>query len=633
METPVWPEPPQATLNDLLDALNRLVSAVESQTTVLNNLLNHFVLESTPTPPVAIRAPTPVPPRLSDASPPGIPRAPSGHDLLSPNVFLFDTAAVPSPPTVTATVPVSLPLTTVQGNVQTTVPLTVPLPLQQNSLQIQSPQAHIFQLKRLTPEALQLQAPPTVQLGRTQSDPSESPRTIVKTSKRAILELLSQQIPSDDSPDNSPEMAFTRDRFSRSLRDERRRARHASITVPSRMAKARSLSGRRDRRNRSMRETPFSTNSSPVVTLDQLLGKVRFAARYLDQKDTLIISELEGSGLELVDSEASSQVRIAFFGPRVVKHRTAFVDGPNPKFRDSFTFTHISQEELSESVLRLRIYRRRNAGRHQFLGESLLRTSLLDAKSGNTTHHSLHLHPNTDKNLNVFSPMQLMSRRISGGSQQSPVRNSPVLSCATPVHSAPSPTPSNSASRRNSSVDSCGRFCSLPQANGSPELLISLCYLETQGKVVVGLEKASGISSTNGKPRDTYIRVAVLTQYGEELGKHKTDVVRSANDPVYNDTAVFSIPFNELETSSIKVEVFSYCGVWRKKVPLGYMCLGENSTTPDQQEHWYQMIQGMGTTVSKWHHLLKPNDHPTLLQKLPACVESESPEKKSAIYL
>uniref|UniRef100_A0A1I7ZIA9 C2 domain-containing protein n=1 Tax=Steinernema glaseri TaxID=37863 RepID=A0A1I7ZIA9_9BILA len=113
----------------------------------------------------------------------------------------------------------------------------------------------------------------------------------------------------------------------------------------------------------------------------------------------------------------------------------------------------------------------------------------------------------------------------------------------------------------------------------------------------------------------TYIRVAALTQYGEELGKHKTDVVRSTSDPVYNDTAVFSIPLNELDTSSVKVEVFSYCGVWRKKVPLGYTCLGENSTTPDQQEHWFQMIQGMGTTVSKWHHLTKPNDHPTLLPK------------------
>ncbi|TKR60830.1 hypothetical protein L596_028017 [Steinernema carpocapsae] len=363
--------------------------------------------------------------------------------------------------------------------------------------------------------------------------------------------------------------------------------------------------------------TPFSTNSSPVVTLDQLLGKVRFAARYLDQKETLIVSELEGIGLELVDAEASCQIRVAFFGPKVFKQRTAFLEGSNPKFKETFTFTHITQEDLSESVLRLRVYRKRNTGRHQFLGESLLRTSLLDAKSGNTTHHSLHLHPNTDKNLNVFSPMQLMSRRISGGSTQSPVRNSPVLSCVTPVHTAPSPSPSNSASRRNSSVDSCGRFCSLPQANGSPELLISLCYLETQGKVVVGLEKASGISSPNGKPKDTYIRVAALNQYGEELGKHKTDVVRSANEPVYNDTAVFSLPLSELETSTVKVEVFSYCGVWRKKVPLGYMSLGENSTTPDQQEHWYQMIQGMGTTVSKWHHLMKPTaDHgPLLVQK------------------
>lgn len=45
-------------------------------------------------------------------------------------------------------------------------------------------------------------------------------------------------------------------------------------------------------------------------------------------------------------------------------------------------------------------------------------------------------------------------------------------------------------------VDDCGRFCALPEANGTPELLISLCYLPNQSKVVVGIEKASGFDTT-----------------------------------------------------------------------------------------------------------------------------------------
>lgn len=47
--------------------------------------------------------------------------------------------------------------------------------------------------------------------------------------------------------------------------------------------------------------------------------------------------------------------------------------------------------------------------------------------------------------------------------------------------------------RRNSTVDSSGRFCALPTENGQPECLVSLCYLDQSQKVVVAVEKASNL--------------------------------------------------------------------------------------------------------------------------------------------
>uniref|UniRef100_A0A915EQK1 C2 domain-containing protein n=1 Tax=Ditylenchus dipsaci TaxID=166011 RepID=A0A915EQK1_9BILA len=109
---------------------------------------------------------------------------------------------------------------------------------------------------------------------------------------------------------------------------------------------------------------------------------------------------------------------------------------------------------------------------------------------------------------------------------------------------------------------------------------------------------------------DTFVRVSALSAAGEELGKHKSETVKSNLEPNYNDTAVFQISSADLESSNMLIQVFSYCGILRRKVLLGWICVGgENANSADAQQHWQEMIMGMGTTVSKWHNLMKPS-HP-----------------------
>uniref|UniRef100_A0A914C6M3 C2 domain-containing protein n=1 Tax=Acrobeloides nanus TaxID=290746 RepID=A0A914C6M3_9BILA len=183
--------------------------------------------------------------------------------------------------------------------------------------------------------------------------------------------------------------------------------------------------------------------------------------------------------------------------------------------------------------------------------------------------------------------------------------DSPVL-VPSPNTISPMPSISTHGSRRNSTIDDCGRFCALPEANGNAEVLVSLCYLENQGKLVVGLEKATGLEvPTLNKAPDTFAKISAVGQSGEEIGKHKTETIKACVDPNYGDSAVFSIHRNELENSNVQVQVFAHHGVLRRKIRIGYLCLGENSSSLDAQEHWQDMIQGMGTTVDKWHTLMK----------------------------
>lgn len=58
---------------------------------------------------------------------------------------------------------------------------------------------------------------------------------------------------------------------------------------------------------------------------------------------------------------------------------------------------------MSKTFVRFRIYKRRLTGHNQFIGETLLRNSLIDAKNGCLTHHTLLLHSKTDANVGVFN--------------------------------------------------------------------------------------------------------------------------------------------------------------------------------------------------------------------------------------
>ncbi|KAI1720494.1 synaptotagmin-16 [Ditylenchus destructor] len=401
-----------------------------------------------------------------------------------------------------------------------------------------------------------------------------------------------------------------------------------------------------------------STVSVPTPTY----GTIRIAFQYSNQKKLLILTVLE-SELDLTPTavrtsadgskEVNVQVRLALLSDKVVKFRTKFRPVNDAIFNETFVFS-LLPEELAESVVRLRVYQWRLRS-NVLLGEAFLKACLVDPQNGASSNHLLNLRAPIENAMSLFP--QLLNRGSAApnaasavpangtpASTASPARAVPSSfstlptglnslgcgsGCGTPI-STPTTATAMSASRRSSTVDDCGRFATLPQSDGTPEMLVSLCYVVDQSQLVVVVEKATGfdcssstlanylanIGSTLGSPLangvnkapDTFVRVAAVSQAGVELGKHKSETVKASINPVYNHTAVFHIARNDLEISNVLIQIFSYCGILRRKVMLGWICVGgENASSPDAQQHWQDMIQGMGTTVDKWHHLLPPS--------------------------
>ncbi|KAL6744260.1 hypothetical protein Aduo_017212 [Ancylostoma duodenale] len=159
-------------------------------------------------------------------------------------------------------------------------------------------------------------------------------------------------------------------------------------------------------------------------------------------------------------------------------------------------------------------------------------------------------------------------------------------------------------SRRNSMVDACGRFCSQP-TNGAPELLIALCYDTDHGCLTVGIERGSSLGEKS-RPPDTFIKIVALGEFGNELWRQKTELVKGSAEPQYDHSASIQLHRPDLDVCTVRIEVWSSVGVLRRRQLLGWLALGLNSSSPDAQEHWEQMIQGAGITVSKWHPVHPP---------------------------
>lgn len=94
------------------------------------------------------------------------------------------------------------------------------------------------------------------------------------------------------------------------------------------------------------------------------------------------------------------------------------------------------------------------------------------------------------------------------------------------------------------------------ETKGYGDIHFRLDYDFAQSKLAVTIVGASGLPAMdrNGMS-DPYVKLCILP---ERKQKYETKIIRNTLNPVYHETFLFNIPFNELQSKTLSLTVFDY---------------------------------------------------------------------------
>ncbi|XP_051729944.1 synaptotagmin-14b isoform X1 [Ctenopharyngodon idella] len=276
----------------------------------------------------------------------------------------------------------------------------------------------------------------------------------------------------------------------------------------------------------------------------------------------------------------SWQVHLVLLPTKKQRAKTGVQKGPCPVFTETFRFSCVEQEALGDYAVRFRLYSVRRMKKEKVLGEKVFYLTKLNMQG----------------------------------------------KLALPVTLEPGTT-----------VPGCGSVVSVSRSAGAlsyrstgesstPELLLGLLYNATTGRLSAEVIKGSHFknSATDKLPiglfccvkhfisgqlyvmRDTYVKLTMLDSKGKEMSKCKTSVCRGQPNPTYKETFVFQVALFQLSEVTLQVSVYSRRSSMKRRERVGWVALGLNSTTEEQEEHWTQMKESEGQQVCQWHTLLDP---------------------------
>ncbi|KAK7150668.1 hypothetical protein R3I93_011804 [Phoxinus phoxinus] len=276
----------------------------------------------------------------------------------------------------------------------------------------------------------------------------------------------------------------------------------------------------------------------------------------------------------------SWQVHLVLLPTKKQRAKTGVQKGPCPVFTETFRFSSVEQEALGDYAVRFRLYSVRRMKKEKVLGEKVFYLTKLNMQG----------------------------------------------KLALPVTLEP-----------GTSVPGCGSVVSVSRSAGAlshrstgesstPELLLGLLYNSTTGRLSAEVIKGNHFknSATDKLPiglfccvkhfisgqlyimRDTYVKLTMVDSKGKEMSKCKTSVCHGQPNPSYKETFVFQVALFQLSEVTLQVSVYSRRSSMKRRERVGWVALGLNSTTEEQEEHWTQMKESEGQQVCQWHTLLNP---------------------------
>uniref|UniRef100_A0A8C4QT10 Synaptotagmin X n=1 Tax=Eptatretus burgeri TaxID=7764 RepID=A0A8C4QT10_EPTBU len=139
------------------------------------------------------------------------------------------------------------------------------------------------------------------------------------------------------------------------------------------------------------------------------------------------------------------------------------------------------------------------------------------------------------------------------------------------------------------------------EKDGLGELMFSLCYLPTAGRLTLTIIKARNLKAMDiTGSSDPYVKVSLICS-GKRLKKRKTTRKRGTLQPVYNEALVFDVPPDSAEVVGLLIAVVDYDRVGHNEV-IGHCGVGMEWPGLGR-EHWNEMLAYPRRPVARWHTL------------------------------
>ncbi|XP_073709107.1 synaptotagmin-14b isoform X2 [Garra rufa] len=290
-------------------------------------------------------------------------------------------------------------------------------------------------------------------------------------------------------------------------------------------------------------------------------GTLDVAFEYDPSEQRLAVTVTAATDIPTLKSTGniSWQVHLVLLPTKKQRAKTGVQKGPCPIFTETFRFSCVEKEALGDYAVRFRLYSVRRMKKEKVLGEKVFYLTKLNLQG----------------------------------------------KLALPVTLEP-----------GTSVPGCGSVVSVSRSAGAlsyrstgesstPELLLGLLYNSTTGRLSAEVIKGSHFkNSATDKLPNTYVKLTMLDSKGKEMSKCKTSFCRGQPNPTYKETFVFQVALFQLSEVTLQVSVYSRQSSMKRRERVGWVALGLNSTTEEQEEHWTQMKESEGQQVCHWHTLL-----------------------------
>uniref|UniRef100_A0A670XW53 Synaptotagmin 9 n=1 Tax=Pseudonaja textilis TaxID=8673 RepID=A0A670XW53_PSETE len=133
------------------------------------------------------------------------------------------------------------------------------------------------------------------------------------------------------------------------------------------------------------------------------------------------------------------------------------------------------------------------------------------------------------------------------------------------------------------------------------ELMFSLCYLPTAGRLTITIIKARNLKAMDiTGASDPYVKVSLMCE-GRRLKKRKTSIKRNTLNPVYNEAIVFDVPPESIDQIHLSIAVMDYDRVGHNEV-IG-VCQVGNEAESLGRDHWNEMLSYPRKPIARWYPL------------------------------